>query len=174
MEDFLIQMHRHVAYTSVGASTVRGQRTPGLVSDLRELLAKVDLAGLADLEPGDFPSFLKAETKRIEQGMPTKSRHWGIARKVLNIFLRGAMYNHYLRREFKLHRFEDVLELPMDSLTAKGLKAKSKPRSLPRWTGVKHLTASGNKHFQERAGEIASKHGMARVHLDIYLWLERD
>jgi hypothetical protein len=173
MKDLLAQMHRHVAYTSVGASTVRGQRTPGLVSELRDLLAKVDLAGLAQIEQSNFPKFLKAETNRIHQAMPAKSRHWGIARKVLNIFLRGATYNHYLRREFKLDRFERVLELPMDSLTAKGLKSLSPARSLPRWKGVKHLRETDNEEFQRRALKIAENRCTLRVHLDIYLWLER-
>lgn len=174
MDDFLAQMRTHVAYTSVGASTVRGQKTPGLVSTLRVLLAEVDLERLAKLDPDDFPGFLKDETKRIKKGMPAKAQHWGVARKVLNIFLRSATYNHYLRHQFNLHRFEELLELPMDSLTAKGLKAISTPRSLPRWMGVKYLTPAENKLFQVRAAEIASEREIARVHLDIYLWLERD
>lgn len=173
MSDFLDQMHKHVAYTSVGPSTVRGQRTPGLVTKLRELLSEVDLAGLEAVEPQDFPNFLKSETKRIEQHMPAAARHWGIARKVLNIFLRAATYNHYLRRRFKLDRFEDLLELPMDSLTAKGLKSRSPARSLPRWRGVKYLTPTDNQHFQARARQIAMERKTACVHLDIYLWLER-
>jgi hypothetical protein len=90
MGDFLTQMGKHVAYTSVGPSTVRGQRNPGLVSKLRELLSAVDLADIASREPQDFPNSLESETRRIEQNMPAASRHWGIARKVLNIFLRGA------------------------------------------------------------------------------------
>lgn len=174
MSDYLKQMHKYVAYTSVGPSTVRGQRTPGLVTRLRELLSQVDLARLAAIELQDFPTFLKSETKRIEQHMPAPARHWGIARKVLNIFLRAATYNHYLRHRFKLDRFEDRLELPMDSLTAKGLKSRSPARSLPRWRGVKYLTATDNEHFQKRALQIATDRGTSRVHLDIYLWLERD
>jgi hypothetical protein len=172
--DFLAQMHRYVAYTSVGPSTVRGQRTPGLVAQLRELLSQVDLDELAACQPPAFPDFLNRETSRIQEGMPDEARYWGIARKVLNIFLRAATYNHYLRRQFPLDRFESVLELPMDSLTALGLKARSPARSLPRWQGVKHLTQADNQRFQARALEIADAWGIpARVHLDIYFWLER-
>jgi hypothetical protein len=174
MDDFLTQMQKHVAYTSVGPSTVRGQRSPGLVGELRELLAAVDLAGLATCKPRDFTKILDAETTRIERSMPANARYWGVARKVLNIFLRGATYNHYLRSQFQLDRFEALLELPMDSLTAKGLKALSTARSLPRWRGVKYLREVDNEQFQTRAEDIARQRDISRVHLDIYLWLDRE
>lgn len=72
-----------------------------------------------------------------------------------------------------MDRIEDSLELPLDSLTVEGLKARSPKRSLPHWHGVKHLAKQDSDRFQLRAAEIASEHGVSRVHLDIYLWLER-
>lgn len=176
MNGFLDQMRKHVAYVSVGPSTVRGQRTPGLVTSLRELLADVDLAQLATCGSTDFPNFLDGETERIERRMLAAARYWGIARKVLNIFLRAATYNHFLRDQFSLDRVESCLELPMDSLTANGLKARSQKHllgRLPRWKGVRHLTPAANHQFQERATRIAELEKTLRVHLDIYLWLER-
>lgn len=105
--------------------------------------------------------------------MPSGIRHWGVARKVLNIFLRGATYNCYLRHAYSLGRLEDMLELPLDSLTVQGLKARSPQRSLPCWHGVKHLTKGESDRFQDRASQIAKEHEVSRVHLDIFLWLER-
>ena len=94
-DDLLTQMHRHIAYTSVGASTVRGQRTPGLVARLRELLSDLDLSRMTALKPHEFPSFLDAETERIKRRMPDGVRHWGIARKVINIFLLPSFIQGY-------------------------------------------------------------------------------
>lgn len=167
------QMHQWVAYTSVGPSTVRGQRSPGLVTKLRQLLAEVDLNEFSGCDPSDFDDLLNHQTATVKRRMPTGVRHWGIARKVLNIFLRGATYNCYLREMYRLARLEGSLELPLDSLTIKGLKSRSPKRSLPRWHGVKHLEKDDSDRFQLRASEIASEHGVSRVHLDIYLWLER-
>ena len=106
--------------------------------------------------------------------MPPGARHWGVARKVLNIFLRGATYNWLLRDKYKLDRIEPVLELPLDSLTAKGLKSRSPKRSLLQWHGVKHLKSEDSATFQNRAGEIAAEWQTERVHLDIVFWVERD
>lgn len=167
------QMQRFVAYTSVGASTVRGQRSPGLVRVLRTLLYDVDLAAFSTCPTSDFSELLNDETRRIKNGMPLGTRHWGIARKVLNIFLRGANYNWLLRQEFGLARLDSVMELPLDSLTAKALKANSPPRSLPRWRGVKHLAPVESALFQLRACEIAAGLGIDCVHLDIFWWVDR-
>lgn len=174
MDDLVAQMKTYVAYTSVGASTVRGQKTPGLVSSLRDRLGEIDLGKFARVSESDFGSLLDAETESIRRQMPGGTRHWGIARKVLNIFLRGAFYNFYLRQKFTLDRLEHLFEIPLDSLTVAGLKGRSPKRSLPRWKGVKHLTEEASAAFQKRALEIASEQEIPRVHLDIYLWLERD
>lgn len=172
-DELITQMHRWVAYTSVGPSTVRGQRSPGLVANLRQKLAEIDLAKFAGCSPPDFPDLLDAQTASVKRHMPSGIRHWGIARKVLNIFLRGATYNCYLRHAYNLGGLEDMLELPLDSLTVQGLKARSPQRSLPRWHGVRHLTKGASDRFQDRASEIAREHEVSRVHLDIFLWLER-
>jgi hypothetical protein len=174
MKSFHDQMQRYVARLSVGASTVRGQRAPGLVTRCREELAAVDLRRFAVGNEATFKRRLNAETLRIQARLPQRCRHWGLARKVLNIFLRFALYNVHLRERFGLHKAEAFLEIPLDKFTAKGLQRRSPARSLPRWPGVKHLTAGASERFQTRASEIAAKDGIDRVHLDIVLWLERD
>ena len=174
MNDLVTQMQTYVAHTSVGASTVRGQKAPGLVAKLRELLAEVDLKKFGKTNDAKFGELLDIETAAIQRRMPPGTRHWGIARKVLNIFLRDSFYNFYLRQFFSLEPLEGVLEIPLDSLTVTGIKARSPKRSLPRWKGVKHLTKEASELIQKRAQEIASERGTSRVHLDIYFWLERD
>jgi hypothetical protein len=162
-----------VAYTSVGPSTIRGQRSPGLARILRELLAKIELQKHADCPTSGFSELLNKDTKAIQKKMTESARHWGIARKVINIFLRSATYNSFLRDEFQLDRLEEYLEIPLDSLTVKGLKIRSPRGSLPRWGGVKHLADSDSLSFQLRASEIAEELGSHRVHLDIFLWVDR-
>lgn len=166
--EFLTQMHKYVAHASVGPSTVRGQHTPGLMARSRDLLEQVPLGELAVCKPEGFPDFLDSQTNRIRKHLPTGAQKWGIARKVLNIFLRDATYNHYLRDHYRLGRFEKLLEVPMDRLTATSLKAHTAPGTLPTWKGVRHLDADDNKDFQQRANTIAAERGIVRVHLDAY------
>lgn len=144
-----------------------------MVTKLRDLLADIELGEFARCRPSRFEELLNVEAAKIVRRMPRDARHWGIARKVLNIFLRGATYNSFLREDFKLHRIERQLELPLDSLTVKGLKKRSPKRSLPRWHGVKNLSEADSDRFQVRASEIAADLEVERIHLDIYLWLER-
>ena len=106
--------------------------------------------------------------------LPRRERHWGLARKALNLFLRECLYNAYLRRAYHLSRAEAYLELPMDSFTVRGVRRKSSNQSLPRWLGVRKLTAEASEKYQERASRLAAEEGLARVHLDVYYWTERD
>jgi len=101
-------------------------------------------------------------------GMPPKERHFGLARKVLNLFLRERLYNAYLKQAFHLERSEALLELPMDSFTARGVRVRSPKGSVPRWLGVRKLTPEASKVYQTRATELAIEAGIDRVHLDLY------
>jgi hypothetical protein len=87
----------------------------------------------------------------------------GAARKALNLFLRDAFYNVYLRQRFKLARCERCLEVPLDRIVADGLcQRRSEP--LPRWPGVKHLTARISETYQRAAELEANSLGLSRVH----------
>jgi hypothetical protein len=116
---------------------------------------------------------LNDETERLLSGIPKSARHWGVARKSLNIFLRGATYNWHLRSEYRLSRVESWLELPLDSLTAKRLKEDSLKHPLPRWKGVKYLSHADSDLFQARAHEIAKAKKIPRIHLDVFFWVNR-
>lgn len=163
-------MHRYVAYCSVGASTVRGLRTSGVVAAARDALRRVELGPYGSGTPKAFRSRLDRDTGLVQGSLPDGAQFWGVARKLLNIFLRGALYNTYLNPHYGLSALEDRYEMPLDSLSASGICDLSATRSLPRWTAVKHVTSEINEQYQLRAESIAVAHGTARVHLDAIFW----
>jgi hypothetical protein len=80
--------------------------------------------------------------------------------------------NQYLNDHFKIGKLESWLEIPLDSAVTKGLKKRDDSARLPHWPGVKNLKPDISEKFQKFAAEYANKKRIARVHLDIYLWLE--
>jgi hypothetical protein len=104
--------------------------------------------------------------------LPKRSATWGLARKLVNIFLRDSLYTSYLRRAYRLSLAERLLEIPLDSITAKQIR-KRMPQ-LPRWQGVRHLDPHTSAAYQAAALLIAKREGVARVHLDAYWWGVRD
>lgn len=91
-----------------------------------------------------------------------------MARKCLNLFLRDALYNSYLRTAHRLQRFEGVMEIPLDSYAGKALNKTDS--SLPRWPGVINLTEAVSAKFQSVALRVASDESTCRVHLDMDYW----
>jgi hypothetical protein len=172
MESFVEQMRLNVAWGSVRSSTV--ERAPDLVSKLRKGVAAIDLAAFNMCHLNEFSDLLEAGTRRVMRHMPSGERHWGTARKVVNLFLRNATYNFLLRGEFNLARLESQLEIPLDSYSTKALRKRTLDRRLPPWLGMKRLTREDSKQYQDRAGELARLENTARVHLDIFYFLERD
>jgi hypothetical protein len=106
--------------------------------------------------------------------MPADARSWGLARKLLNIFLRDALYTTYLADAFKLQEAESLLEIPLDSITAGHLRKEDGGRMLPRWPGVKHLTPEISKSYQAFAAQFAATKALAPVHLDTHWWGHRN
>jgi hypothetical protein len=70
---------------------------------------------LAQFGSDGFEGALVRSTKDLQAALPPTSRYWGIARKVLNIFLRDCLYTRYLDTSYHLHSNEDLFELPLDS-----------------------------------------------------------
>jgi hypothetical protein len=90
----------------------------------------------------------------------------------LNIFLRDAFYNVYLRTEYRLEAAELWYEVPLDSHVAKALEARAKawkPRVvLRRWTTIKDLQPDESECYQAFAKEVAeAEERPGRVHLDL-------
>lgn len=84
-------IQNRVARAAIGASTARGQRAPGLVAAAREHLAKIDLTKFSESRAEAFSAALEKATRSLEKSLPKRGRSFGIARKMLNIFLRDAL-----------------------------------------------------------------------------------
>jgi hypothetical protein len=170
----LQQMQQRTAGVAVVPSAVRGPESKGVLPKARAFLTQMNLSAFGTDDRGKFNRELNRQTKALTAALPVKERHFGLARKVLNLFLRECLYNTYLTQEYDLHRAEMHLELPLDSFTAKGVRSRSPEDVVPRWLGVRMLTEEASKAYQARADELAAEEGFARVHLDLYYWTERD
>jgi hypothetical protein len=158
------------AQLAVGASTARGQAT-GTVRALRAALTKVRLEEFCVVSKPEFLRALDRNTRKIQDQLPPSASSWGLARKVLNIFLRDCYYNGLLMRRFGLKCAERFFEVPLDSVVAKGLKSHHPRGALPRWPGVKHLKPDDSVLFQEAALAMCRSWRITRVHLDTFLWV---
>jgi len=167
---FLRAIQSRAARIAVGPSTVRGQGGKGVVKAGRGFLRQLNLRQFATGDPRRFNRTLDRVTESLKKALPRPARSWGLARKVLNIFLRDCLYTVYLRNAYRLGRAEHLLELPLDSITARQLKREFGRGALPGWPGVKHNTPGLSREFQDAALVIAKAKGLARIHLDAYWW----
>ena len=149
-KQLLAAVQSRAARVAVAASTVRGC-DKGNVSASRRFLRHLDLAQFGLVSAKSFNHALVRSTKALRAVLPVKSRRWGIARKVLNIFLRDCLYTKYLDAAFHLHSHEALFELPLDSITVSHLKRATGRGALPRWPGAKHLTEEVSARFQAAA-----------------------
>jgi len=144
----------------------------GTIKAARKYLAGLKLASFAKKTEKKFQAVLNRATLRFVNHLPRRARHWGAARKFLNIFLRGVLYNRYLCEHYNLYRIERWLELPLDSHVAKCLHREKGSGILPRWKTVIGLDKDTNQRYQEFATEVAKrkKYNTYRIHLDVYYW----
>lgn len=170
-KDFIRTVQRKVAFTAVGPSAVRGQGK-GVLRASQNFCSKIALARVPKSSAKRYQLWLDRQTELLLEALPIKNRPWGAARKAINLFLRDALYNKYLSRQFKLRSVEAWLEIPLDSAVAKGLKLRDHQGELPRWPGLKRLGPDISEAFQVFAARQARAEKLARVHLDMYLWLD--
>jgi len=171
-DDFLCVLQRSVSVRAIGPSSLRNQGTPGVIDAVREFLNKNDLTRFSIGTKRDFFNHLNRTTYRLVRAMPARARNWGAARKAINLFLRDALYNQFLASAYSLQKIEHWLEIPLDGAVARGLKKSGRRGELPLWPGLKKLTPPISAEFQAFAERLAVTRGLARVHLDMYLWLE--
>jgi len=157
------------ANIAVGPSTVRGNPS-GTATRARKFLADMDIAQFCPPNERRFRNVLDRETASLMRALPSGGQHWGLARKLLNIFLRDALYNKYLSHKYKLTTIELWLEIPLDSHVGSLLRLESRPTNLPAWTTIKALAPDMSAKFQSAAQAIANERGIARVHLDLFFW----
>lgn len=170
---FLEAVQSRAARIACGSSATRGQGA-GVVSAGRQFLAQLPLAQFSVSRPRLFEQRLDETTRQLCASFPQSAQSWGLARKVLNIFLRDALYTTYLADKYGLKESEANLEVPLDSITARHLCKAAGRGVLPRWLGVKHLTPKASALYQAYAAKLAKSHGIARAHLDTYWWGHRD
>ena len=173
-DDFLRDMQRYVARTAVTASAARGQGAPGLVESARGFLGSMSLGPFGTRSEKTFRAALNRQTTRMVEVLPPQGRSWGIARKLLNIFLRNALYTTYLRDRYHLAEAERWFEVPMDAIVARRIRAEMPDVALPRWSGVKHLTPDLNQQYQIVCNQLGRRRGLRAVHLDAVFWGGRE
>jgi len=162
-------IQKRIANTAVGTSTVRGQ-PKGTVTIARKNLQLINLKDFSCSSEDQFRKVLDVYTEKLKNDLPSKS--WGIARKVLNIFLFQAAHDVFLNRNYSLEGIIAFLEVPLDNPNAKKLKriAKSKGKSLD-WKNIYSLSPETSNEFQEYAKKYASqKYNCESCDLDIYWW----
>lgn len=164
--DLVQHIQAFVARTATGPSAVRGPGNAGVGAAAREFLGRPPLGAFGTQDAKVFIKDLDRETEQLRRSFPRGAQHWGLARKLINVFLRDAFYTVYLREAYRLDRAESLLELPLDSITVEHLLKEYAQGELPEWRGVRYVDRSTNATCQQAAAEVAARYGVARVHLD--------
>ncbi|MBI4023425.1 MAG: hypothetical protein HY360_00490 [Verrucomicrobia bacterium] len=164
------QMQSYVAETSVGASALRNQGGSGLIETARTFLKNLDLS-VIPTDQADFNEWLDKETVKLRNKFPNGARHFGAARKALNLFLRSAAYNVVLNRAHNLDKVLPLLEVPLDSYTAKHLKIHDPDLSM-RGFKLKSVRRADYRKYQKAATALATRWKVHRVDLDVFFYRE--
>jgi hypothetical protein len=167
----LRKVQRYIAIASITSSALRNQGAAGVIEVARTYLGLLPLRPFATKDPSAFARQLDRSTETLRSRFPAQARGWGTARKAINLFLRDAVYNAYLRREYHLQVAEPHLEIPLDSFVVGELRELAPRNTLPTWKGVKHLTSLDSAPYQAFAAKYASHEGISRIHLDLELWV---
>jgi hypothetical protein len=163
-------LQRRLGNTAVGPSSARRMGPRGTIAAARAFLIGLKLEKYQVTSETQFRRILNRETRAFLKRLSEKARHWGAARKWLNIFLRDAAYNRFLFDHYRLRKLERWLEVPLDSQVAKGLRKEKGGDRLPRWETVIGLTPEVSREYQEFAALVAKRKGTCRVHLDLKYW----
>jgi len=129
---FLKMVQHRAARVAVTASATRGQGK-GVVDCARGFLAALTLGRFGTDDERGFVRQLDMATKDLHACLPKRAASWGLARKLLNIFLRDSLYTSYLAKAHGLAAAERLLEIPLDSITSKRIRREVP--ALPRWPG---------------------------------------
>lgn len=143
----LAAIQAKVAISSIPASALRGQRAPGLTKTVRRFFERLPLAQFGVANGKVFASRLDDVTLRLLKMFPRHARHWGVARKTVNLFLRDAYYNQFLALKYQLSRTAAFYELPLDSYTARALRVFDDEWDLPKWNGLGRLSPDGSRVY---------------------------
>jgi len=174
--DYLKLVHRYFANSAIGPSTLRKQGAPGVAKAARKFLRKLNISKLTDKQANEYQSWLDKKTDGLMKKFPKGAKNnWGAARKAINLLMVAAYFNKVLSRKYKLDKFKDVLETPLDGIAAKKLRefARKNLNLRLRFLGIKNLTPQVSEQFQNVASVYARQKGIHRAELDIILWPSR-
>jgi hypothetical protein len=171
---FINELREHQARASIGVSTVRNQGT-GTARITREFLAhELDLSGMRAHSERAYLRRLDSATDDLRRRLRGKARTFGLARIVINIYMRDCVYSRYLHAAHRLDPIEPFLELPLDGIVGRRLwkvpRDSGYAPGLPRWTSIRALTREDSDRYQAFARKWAATRQLARVHLDVGLW----
>jgi hypothetical protein len=164
-------IQRRIANISVGPSTVRGKGREGTKAIVTKYLGEsINLKDFSNADSESFQKRLDDYTEELENKIP--SHEWGLARKVLNIFLLEAAHNIFLNKNYNLDKIISYLEVPLDNPNAKKLKNYAKSDGIDlEWTNIYSLDPKSSMQFQRYARQYASReHNCERCYLDLYWW----
>lgn len=167
-EEFLRKVQKHLSWTSVTPTTLRGMLEIGQRKKVCLALSGLPLGEIRTLPPEGYADLLDKWTDVVvkESGAP-----WGAARKGLNIFLRDALYNFYLREHSEILKHQEQMEIPLDGIIMK--KLRDSCGDLER-TAVKSLRPKLSARYQKVASDVAKLRNIARVHLDLDWWADQE
>ena len=181
--DFIDKIHKRLSIVSVGASALRNQGASGIIGIARDYFYQsISLDDYLDklVSPDKFPEFLDDHTQKLLKIFPSDGKSWGAARKGLNLFFREAVYNKFISDHYKLstdlntfNKLIRQLEVPLDFDVAAGIY-KDKNGAIPKWISIKKLTKKVSDIYQKEALAIADSKKIARVHLDLIYWRQRE
>jgi hypothetical protein len=166
----LAAIQRKVAISAIPASALRGQSAPGLIETARRFFHTLPLAPFGVTNGKRFASRLDEATLLLLKTFPRHARHWGVARKAINLFLRDAFYNQFLASKYRLSRAAAFYELPLDSITSKAIREFDDEWDFPKWNGLGHISVEESRMYQDAATDIAMEYDCERVHLDAHIW----
>lgn len=170
--DFSKRLQRYVVNAGIDMTVLRGRPCPaGTMEAAHRFFYDLDLAEFHDLS--SFSNVLDRKTEELRRLFPVTGRFWGRARKCINIFLRNSTYSYYLREKYALANLEPLLELPLDSNVASGLRGDAVKYGLnppPKWDAIIRLNPEINDRWQSLASQVAHRKGTNRVHLDLWYW----
>jgi len=85
-------IQRRVVNLAIGPSVLRNQGAPGVIEKARKYLANLDLRRFSNLSAEAFSQTLEICTDELMSDFPDSARHWGTARKALNVFLEDGLF----------------------------------------------------------------------------------
>lgn len=165
--DFIKLMQKKVSKAAIGPSAMRSQGLFVVRKAQDFCTEKISLEKYGKCTSEEqFLELLDKDTERLK----ARGMKWGSARKAINLVLRDAAYNVYLRDEYKLARIESYLEIPLDAKVGKRLEILDS--EAPKWTTIKALTPEKSSQYQKTAKRYAAKNKTKRVHLDVKFWTD--